>query len=148
LDELREHELIHFSWMFPIWEISCLEVVSTISQNHFDSDTYHLWVEEDNSTIVEGSFVEDRASNFSNDAISHTWDNQVLDDVPRVENCVIFKEMVFTWVAGDLKFTSDSDRTIESSALFDTLINSFIVLFEVKRVIVERAEAYFDMELF
>jgi hypothetical protein len=48
-----------------------------------------------------------------------------------VENCVIFKEMVFTGVASDLKFTSDSDGTIESSALFDTLINSFIVLFEV-----------------
>lgn len=101
LNELGQHELVDFSGMSPKWEVSGLEVISTISQNHLGSDTDHLWVEKDDSAVVEGCLVEDGASDLSNNTIGHTRNEEVLDHVPGVEDSVVFKEVVFTGVAGD-----------------------------------------------
>lgn len=92
--------------------------------------------------------MQNRASNLRHDSISHSRDNDILDHVPRMEDCIILQKVVLTGIAGDLKFSSDSDRAIELLALLYALGNLPEIIFEVERVVVETAEADFDVKLF
>lgn len=92
--------------------------------------------------------MQDRTSNLRHDSIGHPRDNDILDHVPRMEDRIIFQKVVLTCIAGDLKFSSDSDRAIELLALLNTLGNLPEIIFEVERVVVETTEADFDVKLF
>lgn len=57
---------------------------------------------KNNSTVIEGSLMENGAANLRHDTLGNSWNNQILDYIPRVEDGVVFKEVVLTWIARNL----------------------------------------------
>ena len=96
LQDLGQHKLIYFPGVFPGGEVAGFEVVFPISQDHFDSDSNHLRVIDEDSAVVEGSFVEDWTAEVDQDAIGDSRNNEVFDDIPGVKNGVVLEEVVFT----------------------------------------------------
>ena len=64
-----------------------------------------------------------------------------------MKNSVILKEVVFAGITTYFKFSSDSDGAIEFFALLNALVDSFVVIFEVERIIIESTKSHFDMQL-
>jgi hypothetical protein len=75
--------------MFPGWEVACFGVVASVCQDQSNSDSYNFVVEKYDSAIIESCLVEDRAANFGNDSFSNSWLDNVLDDVPGVEDGIV-----------------------------------------------------------
>jgi hypothetical protein len=62
LNNLGKHKLTHIATMSPWWKVACFKVVSSISKNHFYSNCNDFRIVDNNSTIIECSFMEDRTS--------------------------------------------------------------------------------------
>ena len=147
LYNLRQHEVVYFSGVLPGWEVPGLEVVVSIGIDHFAPDCHYLRVVEDDPAVVEGCFVQDGATDIDNDAVADPWNDEIFNHVPGVENGVVFEVVVFAGVPWYLQFPTDSDGAVEPLALLDTLVDLAVVVFEVKGVVVETAEAYFNVKL-
>ena len=131
--------------MFPGREISGFKGVSFIEKTHFAPNTNQLRVVDDDSTAVEGSFVQDRTADINHDTVGDSWSDDVSDDVPGMEDSVVLEEVVLARVAWDFELSSDSNGAVETATLLDALAYFFEVVFEVERVIVETAETDFDV---
>ncbi len=112
LDDLREFESSNLSFKFPSGEASGLVVHVTISCDGFDSDSDDFGIVKDYSGVVERSLIENWGSKLNNNFISDTRFENILDDVPRMKNSIIFSEMISTTIPGDFKLTADSECAV------------------------------------
>lgn len=99
LNTLREFKLSDFLFMVPSREDACFTQIGVISIDGFRSDGHHFGVVQNDTSVVERSLMEARASNFSDDAIGDSRSDEISDDIPRMEDGVVLKEVVFTAVA-------------------------------------------------
>lgn len=133
--------------MFPGREIASLKVVPSIGHDHLTAYTDYFGLVDDDSSVVESCLVENGTSQIDDDVISDTWDENVLDDIPGMEDGVVLEEVVVAVVAWDLEFSANPHAAIEAFALFNTFHDVLVVLFEIKRVIVETAKSQLHMKL-
>lgn len=91
--------------------------------------------------------MEDGATDLSHYALSDSWNENVLNDIPRVKYCIILKKVVLASISGDLKFPADPDGALETFAFLNTLLYLATVVLEVEGVVVDAAEADLDVQL-
>lgn len=124
-----------------------LKIISTVSEDHLHSDRYYFRVVEDDSAVVEGSLMQDRASDLRHNSIGHSRDDDILDHVPGMEDRIILQKVVLAGVARDFKLSPNPDGAVELLTLLNALGDLPEVIFEVERVVVETTEADFDVKL-
>lgn len=96
LNNLRQHELVNFTRMFPGRKVTSLKVIPSVSHNHFKTNSYHLRIVKNYSAIIKSSLMKDGASHVNYDTVGDSRHYQILDDVPGVENGVVLQKVIFT----------------------------------------------------
>ena len=91
--------------------------------------------------------MENGTTQVHHDSVGDSRNDEFLDDIPRMKNCIVLQKVVITSISRDLQFPTDSDGAVQSLALFDALVDLAVVVFEVKGIVVEAAEAHFDVKL-
>lgn len=99
LNDLRQLELTDFSFVFPCRETSGLIVHVTVCRDRFDSDSDNFGLIENDSGVVKGGLVEDRSTQLTDNVVRDSRFENVLDDIPRVVNRVVFGEVVGTAIS-------------------------------------------------
>lgn len=89
LNDLRKLKISNLPGIFPRGKKASLEIVAAVGEMHLHSDGNYFGIVNNDSAIVECSFVQDRAANFSDDSVCYFWYNDVLDNVPRMVDSIV-----------------------------------------------------------
>ena len=91
--------------------------------------------------------MKDGAAQVHHDSVGDSRNDEFLDNVPRMEDSIVFQKVVVTSIPRDLQFPTHSDGAVQPFALLDALVDLAVVVFEVEGVVVEAAESHFNVKL-